>query len=202
MASGTSVFGILNDRNSLERAVDQLKSAGYRNDDISALLPDKSSTRDFAHEKNTKAPEGAAAGAGTGAVLGGTLGWLVGIGSLAIPGVGAFVAAGPIMAALAGAGIGGAVGGVSGALIGMGMPEFEAKRYENKLHGGGFLLSVHADDGEWAKRAKEILKNCGAEDISSSGEPRAPDTKESETYERPRTSLSGRDIVDDRSRNL
>src|SRR5207249_753635 len=124
----------------------------------------------FAHEKGTKAPEGATAGAGGGAVAGGVLGWLVGIGALAIPGLGLFVAAGPIMAALAGAGVGGAIGGITGALIGLGIPEYLATRYEGRVKDGGILLSVHSDDSEWTKRAKEILERTGAQDIASTGE--------------------------------
>jgi hypothetical protein len=134
------------------------------------LLPENVGSKDFSHEHNTKAPEGAATGAGTGAVLGGALGWLVGIGALAIPGLGPFIAAGPIMAALAGVGVGGAVGGVTGALIGMGIPEYEAKRYEGRVKKGGILLSVHSDSSEWTKRAKDIIERTGAEDISSTGE--------------------------------
>ena len=129
--------------------------------------------KDFAHEKNTKAPEGAATGAGSGAVLGGTLGWLTGIGALAIPGLGPFIAAGPIVAALAGVGVGGAIGGITGALIGLGIPEYEAKRYEGRIKEGGILLSVHCDDSNWIKRAKEILQRTGAQDVSSSGEANA-----------------------------
>ena len=166
----TAVFGIYPTRASAESAVDALKAAQFRNNDISVLLPENTGTKDFAHEKNTKAPEGATAGAGTGALLGGGLGWLVGIGALAIPGVGPFIAAGPIMAALAGAGVGGAVGGLTGALIGMGIPEYEAKRYEGRVKDGGILLSVHSDDSQWTKKAKEILERTGAQDISSTGE--------------------------------
>lgn len=147
-----------------------MKTSGYRNSDISVLFPDNEGSRDFAHEKATKAPEGAATGATSGAVIGGALGWLVGIGSLAIPGVGPFIAAGPIMAALAGAGVGGAVGGVAGGLIGMGIPEFEAKRYEGLVKDGGILLSVHCDDSKWVSKAKEILKAEGAHDVTSTGE--------------------------------
>jgi hypothetical protein len=166
----TAAFGIYTDRIAVENAVEELKTAGYRNTDISVLFPDNSGTKDFAHEKHTKAPEGAATGAGTGAVLGGTLGWLAGIGALAIPGLGPFIAAGPIMAALAGAGVGGTVGGLVGALVGMGIPEYEAKRYEGRIKSGGILLSVHCDDSEWTKKAKEILERTGAEDVSSTGE--------------------------------
>jgi hypothetical protein len=166
----TAVFGIYPTYASVEAGVDALKEAGFRNTDISVLFPENVGTKDFAHQKSTKAPEGATTGAGTGAVLGGALGWLVGIGALAIPGVGPFVAAGPIMAALAGVGVGGAVGGIAGALIGMGIPEYEAKRYEGRVKQGGILLSVHSDSSEWTKRAKEILKQTGAEDISSTGE--------------------------------
>ncbi len=164
------VFGIFDDRDSLERTVSELKEKGFHNTDISALLPTKSGTDDFAHEKGTKAPEGATAGIAGGAAIGGVLGWLAGIGALAIPGIGPFVAAGPIMASLAGASLGGTVGGITGALVGFGIPEYEAKRYESALKEGGMLLSVHADDSEWVKMAEEIFKSFGARDISSSSE--------------------------------
>jgi hypothetical protein len=166
----TAVFGIYPSITSVEIAVDELRAAGFRNTDISVLFPESAGTRDFAHEKNTKAPEGASTGAGTGIVLGGAMGWLLGIGALAIPGLGPFIAAGPIMAAMAGAGVGGAVGGIAGALIGMGIPEYEAKRFEGRVKDGGILLSVHSDSSEWTKRAKELLKRTGAQDISSAGE--------------------------------
>jgi hypothetical protein len=166
----TAVFGIYPGYAAVEGGVQALKDAGFRNTDISVLFPENVGTKDFAHEKGTKAPEGATTGASTGAVIGGTLGWLAGIGTLAIPGVGPFIAAGPIMAALAGAGIGGAVGGVTGALIGMGIPEYEAKRYEGRVKKGGILLSVHSDSSEWTSKAKAILERTGAEDISSTGE--------------------------------
>jgi hypothetical protein len=169
-----AVFGLVDSETQAERIVDNLKAAGFSNNDISVLFPDKAGTRDFAHEKATKAPEGAAAGAGTGTVVGGVLGWLVGIGSLAIPGVGPFIAAGPIMAALAGAGVGAAVGGLSGALIGMGIPEYEAKQYEGKIKQGNILISVHSEDSDEVKRAKEIFERAGAHDISSTGEESVP----------------------------
>jgi hypothetical protein len=166
----TAIFGIYRDRSSVEVAVEALKTAGFSNNDVSALFPENKGTKDFAHEKATKAPEGATTGAGTGALLGGGLGWLVGIGALAIPGLGPFIAAGPIVAALAGAGAGGAVGGLAGALIGMGIPEYEAKRYEGRVKDGGILLSVHSDNSDETKNAKEILERTGAQDISSTGE--------------------------------
>ena len=169
----TAVFGIYRDRTSVENAVDVLRQEDFRNTDISVLFPENQGTKDFAHEKNTKAPEGAATGAGSGAVLGGALGWLTGIGALAIPGLGPFIAAGPIVAALAGVGVGGAIGGITGALIGLGIPEYEAKRYEGRIKEGGILLSVHCDDSNWTKRAKEILERTGAQDVSSSGEANA-----------------------------
>ena len=169
----TAVFGIYRDRTSVENAVDVLRQEDFRNTDISVLFPENQGTKDFAHEKNTKAPEGAATGAGSGAVIGGTLGWLTGIGALAIPGVGPFIAAGPIVAALAGVGVGGAIGGIAGALIGLGIPEYEAKRYEGRIKEGGILLSVHCDDSNWTKRAKETLERTGAQDVSSSGEANA-----------------------------
>lgn len=168
--SKTSVFCIARSQDQAINIVDRLKSENFSNNDISVLLPDKSGTRDFAHEQHTKAPEGAATGGVTGGVIGGVLGWLVGIGTLAIPGVGPFIAAGPIMAALSGAAVGGAVGGITGALIGLGIPEFEAKRYESKIKSGSILISVHTEDADEAHRAKEIFKDEGAEDISSTGE--------------------------------
>ncbi len=158
----TAVFGIYQNRAQVEGAVDTLISAGFRAEDISVLLPSNVGTKDFAHEKNTKAPEGATAGAGTGAVVGGTLGVLAGIGALAIPGFGPFIAAGPIMGALAGVGAGGVVGGLIGALIGMGIPEYEAKRYEGMVKEGRALLSVHCDNSDWVKRAKDLLESTGA----------------------------------------
>lgn len=152
--------------------VDQLKAAGFSADDISVLMPDKSGTKDFAHEHHTKAPEGAAAGAGTGGVLGGALGWLVGIGALAIPGLGPFIAAGPIMAALGGAAAGAALGGLTGALIGMGIPEYEAKRYEGKVREGHILISVHTENRDERTRAKRIFEQAGAEDVADTAEAR------------------------------
>lgn len=172
MAEGKNkaVFGIYKTASQAESSVDRLLAAGFGNNDVSVLLPDSKSTREFAHEKNTKAPEGAATGVAAGGAVGGTLGLLAGIGALAIPGVGPLIAAGPIMGALAGLGVGGAVGGFVGALVGMGIPEYEAKRYEGRVKDGGVLLSVHCDTNEEVDRAKDILKQTGAEDISSSGE--------------------------------
>ena len=170
-----AIFCLAKSEAQAERIVGDLKSAGFSNNDISVLFPDKTGTRDFAHEQHTKAPEGATAGAGTGAAVGGTLGWLAGIGALAIPGVGPLIAAGPIMAALTGAAVGGTVGGVSGALIGMGIPEIEAKRYEGKIRDGNVLISVHADDSDERSRAKDIFKTNGAADIASAGEANVPE---------------------------
>ena len=166
----TAAFGIYRNLEDLERGVDELRAASFRNEDVSVLFPDNEGSKQFAHEKHTKAPEGAATGATTGVLVGGALGWLVGIGALAIPGLGPFIAAGPIMAALAGAGAGGTVGGLTGALIGAGIPEYEAKRYEGRIKNGGILLSVHCDDSHWTKRAKDILERTGAQDVSSAGE--------------------------------
>ena len=165
-----AVFGLYNTRRQVENAVDELKAQGFRNTDISVLLPENVGTKDFAQEKGTKAPEGMATGATSGAVVGGALGWLAGIGALAIPGVGPLIAAGPIIAALTGVGVGGAVGGVTGGLIGLGIPEYEAKRYEGRIRSGSILLSVHSDDSKWTQKAETILKNTGAEDISSTSE--------------------------------
>jgi hypothetical protein len=166
----TAVFGIYQSVVDLSRAVEELKGAHFRNSDISVLMPTDEGTQDFAHEKGTKAPEGTATGVASGAVIGGGLGWLAGIGALAIPGIGPFVAAGPIMAALAGLGVGGAVGGITGALIGMGIPEYEAKRYDGFVKDGGMLLSVHVDDSQWSDKAKAILETTGAKDVSVVGE--------------------------------
>jgi hypothetical protein len=157
-----ALFGLAESEAQAVSIFNQLKVAGFSDDDISVLFPDSEATRHFAHEQHTKAPEGAAAGAGGGIVIGGTIGWLVGIGTLVIPGVGPFIAAGPIMAALAGAGAGAAAGGLTGALIGMGMPEYEAKQYEEKMKGGNILISVHSEDGTERTRVKEIFKNAGA----------------------------------------
>lgn len=166
----TAVFGIYHDRQQVEQGVDALLDNGFRSEDISVLLPENQGTKDFAAEKNTKAPEGVTTGATTGGVVGGTLGLLAGIGALAIPGLGPFIAAGPIMGALAGIGSGAVVGGVIGALIGMGIPEYEAKRYEGMIREGKILLSVHCDNSDWVKRAKDLLEQTGAQDIASAGE--------------------------------
>jgi hypothetical protein len=183
----TAAFGIYRDRRQVEDAVDALMAAGFRSEDISVLMPENVGTKDFAHEKHTKAPEGATTGAGAGAAIGGTLGLLAGIGALAIPGLGPFIAAGPIMGALAGAGAGGVAGGIIGALVGMGIPEYEAKRYEGLIKDGGILLSVHCDNSEWVGRAKEILKRTGAQDISSTGEASADYAKS----DKPKTRYGG-----------
>jgi hypothetical protein len=169
-----SVFCIAQTREQAEAIVADLQQAGFSRDDISALFPDTTTSRDFAHKAATKAPEGTAVGAGTGGVLGGTLGWLAGIGALAIPGLGPFIAAGPIMAALGGAAVGGAVGGLTGALIGYGVPEHEAKRYEGKLADGNILLSVHTEESDEISVAKEIFDRHGASDISYGEETNAP----------------------------
>jgi hypothetical protein len=172
--SRKSVFCIATSRGQADGIVEQLKNARFSNNDISVLFPDKDSTRDFAHEKNTKAPEGAVAGAGTGGVIGGALGWVAGIGLLTIPGVGPFIAAGPIMAALSGAAIGAAAGGIAGGLIGMGIPELEAKRYEGKVKAGNVLISVHTESSEEITRAKDIFTKAGAQDICATGEAATP----------------------------
>src|ERR1700682_1365402 len=166
----TAVFGIYPDRNAVEEAVEHLRSAGFRSTDVSVLFPDNKGTKDFAHEKNTKAPEGATTGGLAGGIAGGVLGWLTGIGALAIPGIGPFLAAGPIVAALAGVGAMGALGGITGALVGAGIPEYEAKRYEGRLKKGGILFSVHCTTSDEVKRAKGIVERTGGEDISSTRE--------------------------------
>ena len=167
----TAIFCIVKTSTQAENIVRSLRTtSGVRNQDISVLFPDRAGSHVFAHEHNTKAPEGAITGAGAGGVTGGVLGLLAGIGALAIPGVGPLIAAGPIMAALSGAAIGATVGGIAGALIGMGIPEFEAKRYEDKVKGGNILISVHSETGEETKRIKEIFNKVGAEDISTTSE--------------------------------
>jgi hypothetical protein len=169
-----ATFAVFPDRTAFETAVGGLRTAGFRASDISAVLPNREmTTKDLAHEIHTKAPEGIAAGAGTGAAVGGVIGWLAGIGAIAIPGIGPLLAAGPIVAALAGAGAAGAAGGLVGGLVGSGMPEIEAKRYAGRIREGGYLLSVHCDDREWAKRAREVLISSGGQDVVSTTEARA-----------------------------
>jgi len=174
MTSNKAVIGLVSTQVQAERIVGELQRAGFSGNDISALFPDKGGTRDFAHEQNTKAPEGAVTGASAGGALGGTLGFLAGIGALAIPGLGPFIAAGPIMAALSGAAAGAAVGGIAGALVGMGIPEVEAKQYESKIKGGNILLSVHTEDGTQRAQAKKILESAGAIDVVTVGEQSVP----------------------------
>lgn len=178
----TAVFGMYERQLDVERAIDILKVEGFGANDISVLFPDNRTTRTFAHEKETKAPEGATTGAGAGVVIGGTLGWLVGIGSLAIPGVGPFIAAGPIMAALAGAGVGGVVGGIGGALVGLGFPEYEAKLYAGYVADGGILLSVHCTNHDQIKKAQKVLEMTDAKDISKSSETSVPKHSKSEPH--------------------
>lgn len=190
MSKKKAVFGIYKTRAEAERGVDDLKMAGFSTEDVSVLMPRTDSAQDMATTKATKAPEGAATGAGAGAAIGGTLGLLVGIGALAIPGVGPFIAAGPIMAALAGVGVGGAIGGIAGALAGMGVPEYEAKRYAGIVKDGGILVSVHTEDADQVTRAKECFERTGAADIASSGEVESDWKSYSKTQ---RTDYIGRD---------
>lgn len=170
----TAVFGIFQSRQQIDMAITRLQDDGFRASDISVLMPQNIVADDLAHVKETKAPEGATTGGGVGAVVGGTLGWLAGAGAIALTGFAPLIAVGPILAALAGAGVGGAVGGVTGALVGWGMPEYEAKRFEGLIREGGILLSVHADDSDWAKKAKSILEEVGADDVASTSEVGAP----------------------------
>jgi hypothetical protein len=179
-----AVFAIFRDRAHAEAGVEVLLKAGFRDEDVSILLADNVGTKDFAHEKHTKAPEGATTGAGAGAVIGGTLGLLAGIGAIAIPGLGALIAAGPIMGALAGVGSGGVAGGIVGAVIGMGIPEFEAKRYEGLIKEGRTLLSVHCDSSEWVTRAKDALKSVGGQDVAATGEASADFASSDKPYVR------------------
>jgi len=178
MSKNRVVIGIVDAEIQAENIVQRLGEQGFANADISAIFPDKHGTRDFAHEHNTKAPEGAVVGVTSGGVVGGTLGLLAGIGALAIPGFGPFIAAGPLMAALSGAAAGAAVGGVAGALVGMGIPEIEAKKYEGKLRGGNILIAAHVDNSEEETRAKEVFRREGAHDISSTSESAIPKAAE------------------------
>jgi len=180
------VFGIFKAREQIEQAIFDMREKGFRNADISALLPSGESTKEFAHENETKLPEGAYIGSATGILAGGALGWLAGIGSLAIPGIGPLVAVGPVMAALAGAGAGGTIGGIAGGLIGMGLPEYEAKRYEGFVKEGGYLLSVHCDNDEWTDKAENIMKANGATDVTSAFE-ESSDSHDRVTEDKPRT---------------
>jgi hypothetical protein len=198
MSKNTAVFGIYPDRFSVEEVVEHLRAAGFRNTDISVLFQDNQGTKDFAHEKNTKAPEGVTTGVVAGGIAGGVLGWLVGIGALAIPGLGPLIAAGPIVAALAGAGAVGTVGGFVGALAGMGIPEYEAKRYEGRIRDGGVLVSVHCDSSDWVKRAKEILEHTGGQDIAAESEKAGDYANHDKPAPRVRGAGSGAVITDDR----
>jgi hypothetical protein len=193
----TAVFGIYPSRLAVEEAVEHLRDAGFRSTDISVLFPENQGTKDFAHEKNTKAPEGVTTGALAGGITGGVLGWLTGIGALAIPGLGPMIAAGPIVAALAGAGAVGALGGIIGAMVGMGVPEYEAKRYEGRIREGGILLSVHCDSSDWVRRAKEMLAHTGAQDIGSAGEKTGDFANADKPMPRVRTASSGSPVADE-----
>jgi hypothetical protein len=190
MAKNRVVYGIYRDRAQVEQAIDEMRATGFRSEDISVLLPENVGTKEFAHEKHTKAPEGTATGATVGGAVGGSLGLLVGIGALAIPGLGPLIAAGPIVAALTGVGAGGVVGGLVGALAGMGIPEYEAKRYEGLIKNGGILASVHCDDSDWVDRAKKLMQYTGADDISSTGEAAADYAKTDRPM--PKTGTFGR----------
>jgi len=198
MSKNRAVFGIYSHRTDASDAVERLRTAGFRNTDISMLLSKNEGNKDLALDKGTKAPEGAAAGTGSGIVLGGALGWLAGIGSLAIPGLGPFIAAGPIMALLGGAGVGAAIGGLTGALIGAGIPEYEVKRYEGRIRGGHILVSVHCDDSEWTNEAREILRQTGAEDVSSTSEAAA----DFDATDRPRARHASSDLDPDFRRDF
>jgi outer membrane lipoprotein SlyB len=180
MTSKKAVIGLVNTHEQADRIVDALQSAGIPRHEISALFPDKTGSRDFAVEKNTKAPEGAVTGASAGGAIGGTIGLLAGIGALAIPGLGPFIAAGPIMAALSGAAAGAALGGLTGALIGMGIPEMEAKMYEGKVAGGQILLSVHTEDNDQRDRVQAVLERAGASDIVVAGEHSVPSPRQAQ----------------------
>jgi hypothetical protein len=173
-----SVIGIVETQIQAERIVDQLQQAGVASGDVSVLFPDKRGSKDFAHEHNTKAPEGAVVGGGAGGVVGGTLGLLAGIGALAIPGFGPLIAAGPLLATLSGAAAGAAVGGIAGGLIGLGLPEYEAKTYEGKIKNGNILIAVHTENSEAEKRSKQIFEANDAHDIAVTGDSAVPKKSE------------------------
>jgi Protein of unknown function (DUF3341) len=173
MIRNIAAFGIYPDQGTVTDAIEMLKSAGFRQTDISVLCPENLGSKDFAHEKHTKAPEGAVAGGGSGALIGGAVGWLLGAGALIVPGMELVAAAGPMMGMFSGLGLGAALGGLTGALAGAGMPEYEAKRYEGRVRKGGILLSVHCDNAEWAKTARSVLKRSGASHIATAGEAKA-----------------------------
>jgi hypothetical protein len=183
MSSNKAVIGLVSSVAEAEKVLNELERAGFSTDDISALFPDKTGTRDFAHVHHTKAPEGAVAGVSAGGAIGGTLGLLAGVGALSVSGLGPFVAAGPILSALSGAAAGAAVGGITGALIGMGVPEIEARQYEGKLERGSILLSVHVDDAEQRDRAKNILERHGAVDITVATEKSLPASQRARSLE-------------------
>lgn len=168
-----SVFGIYADPASVTEAVDQMKAAGFRSTDISVLSAENLGSKDFGHERHTKAPEGAVAGGGLGAVVGATAGWLAGAGAFFVPGLEPVAVAGPVMGMLSGMGAGVTLGGLMGAAVGAGAPEYEAKRYEGRIRRGGILVSVHCDNPDWAKTARTLLKRTGARDIASASEARA-----------------------------
>jgi hypothetical protein len=172
-ATNISAFGIYSDQTTVSDAVEALKAAGFRGTDISTLYPENLGSKDFGHERHTKAPEGAVAGGGTGAVIGAAAGWVLGTGALMVPGLEPMAVAGPIIGMMGGLGAGVTLGGLLGALAGSGVPEYEAKRYEGRVRRGGILLSVHCDNSDWAKTAKQILKKTGARDIATAGEARA-----------------------------
>lgn len=173
MIRNISAFGIFPDQATVSDAVEALKAAGFRQTDVSVLYPENLGSKDFAHEKHTKAPEGAVAGGGSGAVLGAALGWMLGAGAMIVPGLEAVAAAGPIMGTLSGMGAGVMLGGLTGAVVGTSIPEYEAKRYEGRVRKGGILLSVHCDNAEWARTARSILKRAGGTHISTAGEAKA-----------------------------
>jgi len=171
--SNISAFGIYPDQATVTDAIEALKGAGFRSTDISVLYPENLGSKDFGHERHSKAPEGAVAGGSSGAVVGAAVGWLAGAGTLMVPGLEPLAAAGPMMAMMAGMGAGVTIGGLTGALVGSGIPEYEAKRYEGRVRKGGILVSVHCDNAEWSKAARRILKQTGARDISTAGEAKA-----------------------------
>ena len=192
-----ATFGIFRDRTTVEHTAEILRRAGFRGTDISLLFPENIGTKDLAHEKNSKAPEGATAGGVAGGIAGGVLGWLTGIGVLGIPGLGAFIAAGPIVAALAGAGAVGTLGGIIGGLVGMGIPEYEARRYEGRIREGGVLLSVHCDNNDWVKRAKVVLWDSGAQDVAAAGEKLGDYANADKPMPRVRTAISGDAVTEE-----
>jgi hypothetical protein len=197
MVRNTSVMGIYPDRTTVSDAVNVLQKAGYRPTDISVLASDNPGSKDFAHEKRSRSPEGAAFAAAAGALLGATLAWVVSIQTVTTAALNPLATAGPVLAALAGAGGGGALGWIAGWLAGSRLTEYVAKRYAGRIRRGGILLSVHCDTPEWSSRAKKTLQDTGARNISAAAESAADFGTTDKPTERAPLSVMNRSEVPD-----